>query len=89
MIITSKLNELAIHSQVIGGGLQVWRDVHLETESPYFMVIYSVREANRRVRQTCLIWQQEDLVSLCSGQLIPDTWLSFSSATAGARPSLN
>lgn len=25
----------------------------------------------------------------CSGQLIPDTALSFSSATAGARPSLN
>jgi len=27
--------------------------------------------------------------SLCSGQLIPDTGLSFSSATAGARPPLN
>ena len=26
---------------------------------------------------------------LCSGQLIPDTELSFSSATAGASPSLN
>ena len=25
----------------------------------------------------------------CSGQLIPDTALSFSSATAGAKPSLN
>ena len=25
----------------------------------------------------------------CSGQLIPDTVLSFSSATAGAKPSLN
>lgn len=65
MIITSKLNELAIHSQVIGGGIQVWRDVHLEAELPYFMVIYSVRETNSRVRQTCLIWQQQDLISLC------------------------
>ncbi len=27
--------------------------------------------------------------SLCSGQLIPDTTLSFSSARAGANPSLN
>jgi hypothetical protein len=27
--------------------------------------------------------------STCSGQLIPDTALSFSSATAGANPSLN
>lgn len=27
--------------------------------------------------------------SLCSGQLIPDTRLSFSSVTAGANPSLN
>lgn len=27
--------------------------------------------------------------SNCSGQLIPDTALSFSSATAGASPSLN
>jgi exonuclease SbcC len=27
--------------------------------------------------------------TLCSGQLIPDTELSFSSATAGASPSLN
>ncbi|QKZ05820.1 DUF2513 domain-containing protein [Pseudomonas eucalypticola] len=26
---------------------------------------------------------------VCSGQLIPDTALSFSSATAGAKPSLN
>ncbi|MCW3588757.1 hypothetical protein K6Y74_36035, partial [Burkholderia cenocepacia] len=26
---------------------------------------------------------------VCSGQLIPDTALSFSSATAGASPSLN
>jgi len=26
---------------------------------------------------------------LCSGQLIPDTELSFSSATAGANPALN
>ena len=29
------------------------------------------------------------LVTECSGQLIPDTALSFSSATAGAKPSLN
>ena len=29
------------------------------------------------------------IVPVCSGQLIPDTALSFSSATAGARPSLN
>jgi hypothetical protein len=28
-------------------------------------------------------------ISDCSGQLIPDTALSFSSATAGASPSLN
>jgi hypothetical protein len=36
---------------------------------------------------------EEDAVladqSGCSGQLIPDTVLSFSSATAGANPSLN
>ncbi len=29
------------------------------------------------------------LSGFCSGQLIPDTALSFSSATAGAKPSLN
>ncbi len=28
-------------------------------------------------------------MTVCSGQLIPDTALSFSSATAGASPSLN
>lgn len=28
-------------------------------------------------------------LTTCSGQLIPDTELSFSSATAGANPSLN
>lgn len=33
--------------------------------------------------------QLERLASSCSGQLIPDTALSFSSATAGASPSLN
>lgn len=30
-----------------------------------------------------------DAGKVCSGQLIPDTALSFSSATAGASPSLN
>jgi hypothetical protein len=29
------------------------------------------------------------LAAICSGQLIPDTTLSFSSARAGANPSLN
>ena len=66
MIVTSKQNELAFHSQVIGGDLQVWRDAHLDVEYPYFMVIYSARETNVRVRQTCLIWQMENLISLCN-----------------------
>ena len=30
-----------------------------------------------------------DIEAMCSGQLIPDTTLSFSSARAGANPSLN
>lgn len=29
------------------------------------------------------------VAAYCSGQLVPDTWLSFSSATAGATPLLN
>jgi hypothetical protein len=32
---------------------------------------------------------QMEGAGLCSGQLIPDTTLSFSSARAGANPSLN
>jgi integrase len=32
---------------------------------------------------------QERMHSICSGQLIPDTTLSFSSARAGASPPLN
>lgn len=31
----------------------------------------------------------KQILTTCSGQLIPDTTLSFSSATAGAKPSLN
>ncbi|SPZ05345.1 beta-ketoadipyl CoA thiolase [Pseudomonas luteola] len=35
-------------------------------------------------------WKKRpNLLDKCSGQLIPDTALSFSSATAGAKPSLN
>lgn len=33
--------------------------------------------------------QRAEELGVCSGQLIPDTVLSFSSATAGANPSLN
>lgn len=65
MIVTSKSSELAVHSHVFDDGLQTWRDVHLEAEIPYFMVIYSVSETKGRVRQTCLIWRDVNLITLC------------------------
>lgn len=39
--------------------------------------------------QSTLIFIDTNILAYCSGQLIPDTELSFSSATAGASPSLN
>ena len=65
MLITARDSELTVHSKLMGGDHQVWRDIHLNAESPYFMVIYSVREGNSRIRQTSLSWREEDLVALC------------------------
>lgn len=65
MIITSKANELTMHSRLMGGDLQAWRGIHLEAEAPYLLVIYSAKEFGARVRQTCLVWEEKEWFSLC------------------------
>ncbi len=41
------------------------------------------------ISEQTLYRRKKQYTGMCSGQLIPDTALSFSSATAGASPSLN
>ncbi|AVR86832.1 hypothetical protein C8257_17675 [Pseudomonas aeruginosa] len=45
--------------------------------------------SNPRLSRTLNDWLGRDEYEHCSGQPIPDSGLSFSSATAGGNPSLN